>query len=522
MNAHIINAISIAIYFAVIISVGVYYARRASQSSEQYFLGGRSLGPLVTAMSAEASDMSGWLLMGLPGLAYFTGLADAFWTALGLGIGTYVNWLVTARRLRVYSIVAGDSITVPDFFSQRFRERKPILMTVTALIIIVFFSVYAASCFVTVGKLFHTIFDLPYIPMMIMGACFVVFYTVLGGFLAESTADTIQAFIMIAALISVLGVGLYHIGGLGQAIENARRIPGFMEFFGLAQPTLDATGTQIVENGQPVFEATAAPYSKLQALSMLSWGLGYFGVPQVLLRFMAIRSGEEIKMSRRIATIWVFISLFSAIAIGIIGRDLFPTALLTSSTAENVFIISSQSMIPTFLAGFIMAGILAATVSSSDSYLLISSSAVAKNIYKGIINKDASDKQVLLVSRIVLISVAIFAMILASNQNSVIFNIVSFAWAGFGACFAPVMITSLFWRRTTRNGALAGMIVGAITVFVWNVLEKQFGGIFTLYELLPAFILALITIIIVSLAGEVDPGVEHDFELYERELKAKV
>ena len=497
MNAHIINAISIAIYFAVIISVGVYYARRASQSSEQYFLGGRSLGPLVTAMSAEASDMSGWLLMGLPGLAYFTGLADAFWTALGLGIGTYVNWLVTARRLRVYSIVAGDSITVPDFFSQRFRERKPILMTVTALIIIVFFSVYAASCFV-------------------------VFYTVLGGFLAESTADTIQAFIMIAALISVLGVGLYHIGGLGQAIENARRIPGFMEFFGLAQPTLDATGTQIVENGQPVFEATAAPYSKLQALSMLSWGLGYFGVPQVLLRFMAIRSGEEIKMSRRIATIWVFISLFSAIAIGIIGRDLFPTALLTSSTAENVFIISSQSMIPTFLAGFIMAGILAATVSSSDSYLLISSSAVAKNIYKGIINKDASDKQVLLVSRIVLISVAIFAMILASNQNSVIFNIVSFAWAGFGACFAPVMITSLFWRRTTRNGALAGMIVGAITVFVWNVLEKQFGGIFTLYELLPAFILALITIIIVSLAGEVDPGVEHDFELYERELKAKV
>ena len=521
MSNHLTIAISMAIYIAVIISVGLYFARRANQSSEEYFLGGRSLGPWVTAMSAEASDMSGWLLMGLPGVAYFSGLADAFWTALGLGIGTYINWLIVARRLRIYSIVAGDSITVPDFFSQRFRERKPVLMTVSALIIIIFFSVYAASCFVTVGKLFTTIFDLPYLPMMIAGACFVIFYTVIGGFLAESTADTIQAFIMIAALVSVLGVGLYHVGGLGQAIENARRIPGFIEFFGIAQPTLDASGTQLVENGKPVFGA-AAPYSILNAVSMLSWGLGYFGVPQVLLRFMAIRSGEEIKVSRRIATVWVFISLFSAIAIGIIGRDLFPTELLTSSAAENIFIISSQSMIPTFLAGFIMAGILAATVSSSDSYLLISSSAVAKNIYKGVLKKDASDRQVLRVSHIVLLSIALFAMILASNKDSVIFNIVSFAWAGFGAAFGPVMLTSLFWRRTTRNGALAGMIVGGLTVFIWNLLQAQFGGIFNLYELLPAFLLALATNIIVSLAGSVDTGVEHDYELYERELKARI
>lgn len=509
--------IAMVLYIGIILGIGLYFARRANQSTDEFFIGGRSLGPWVTALSAEASDMSGWLLMGLPGLAYFTGLADAFWTAIGLGIGTYVNWLIVARRLHVYSIIAGDSITVPDYISQRFRERTPILMTTSAIFILIFFTVYAASCFVTVGKLFSSLFAMPYIPMMIAGAIFVVFYTAVGGFLAESTADFFQAIIMIIALCTVLGLGLYHVGGIGQAIENAKNIPGFFEFFGLATPVME-NGTQVVENGRPLFD-DSTPYGFISVVSMLSWGLGYFGVPQVLLRFMAIRSSKEIKMSRRIATIWVFISLMSAVCIGIIGRDLMPTELLTPSSAENIFIVMSRSMVPPFFAGFIMAGILAATISSSDSYLLISASAVAKNIYKGVLRKSASEKEILLVTRIVLVSISIFAMFLASNENSVIFNIVSFAWAGFGAAFGPVILTSLFWRRTSRNGALAGMIVGGGTVLIWNMLQTKFGGIFDVYELLPAFIFALITIIVVSAFDTVEPGVEHDYDLYLAEYK---
>lgn len=520
MGDQTLIATAMVIYIAVIIGVGLYFARRANQSSEEFFLGGRSLGPWVTAMSAEASDMSGWLLMGLPGVAYFTGLADAFWTAMGLGIGTYINWLVVARRLRIYSIVAGDSITIPDYISQRFRERTPVLMTVSALFILIFFTVYAASCFVTVGKLFSTVFGMPYIPMMIAGAIFVVFYTAIGGFLAESTSDFIQAVVMIIALCTILGLGLYKIGGIGQAIDNARQIPGFLEFFGIASPKL-VDGAQAVANGKPLFN-DAGVYGFLTLISTMSWGLGYFGVPQVLLRFMAIRSSEEIKMSRRIATVWVFISLLSAVSIGIIGRDLFPTDLLTSSSAENIFILMTKSMVPTFLAGFIMAGILAATISSSDSYLLIAASAVAKNIYQGILHKKASEREVMHVSRLVLIAISVIAMFLASDETSVIFNIVSFAWAGFGAAFGPVILLSLFWRKGTRNGALAGMVVGGVTVFVWNALQSHLGGIFNIYELLPAFILALVANIIVSSFGTVEPGVEHDFELYEAELKQNI
>lgn len=505
------------IYIAVLIGIGVYFAKQASKDTESFFLGGRSLGPLVTAMSAEASDMSGWLLMGLPGVAYWMGISSAFWTAIGLGVGTYINWLIVAKRLRVYSHLAGDAITVPDYISNRFREERPILKVVTAVIILVFFTVYAASCFVTMGKLFATIFEMPYIPMMMIGAAFVIFYTVVGGFLAESFADTLQGFIMIIALATVMGLGFHHIGGVGAAIENARQIPGFMEFFMNANPVTDEAGKQLIENGAPVFGAPTA-VGPLVVLSTLSWGLGYFGVPQVLLRFMAIRDKREIKTSRRIATVWVFISLLAAVIIGLIGRDIFPTELDTASHAESIFILMSTSMVPPLLAGFIMAGILAATASSSDSYLLISASAVAKNIYHGVLNKDASERQVLRLSRVVLLAVAVVAMLLASDQNSVIFNIVSFAWAGFGAAIGPVILMSLFWRRVTGRGALAGMLVGGLTVVLWRTVLAPLGGVFAIYELFPAFLLAIATIVIVSLLDKPNAQVLADYDRYRDEL----
>ena len=388
--------ISMVCYMLVVICIGIYFAKRSAKNTKEYFLGGRSLGPWVAAMSAEASDMSGWLLMGLPGLAYFSGLADATWTALGLALGTYINWLIVSKRLRRYSHVAGDSITIPEFFSNRFHEKKKIILTIAALFILVFFTVYAASCFVTCGKLFSTLFDLPYHWMMIAGAAFVIFYTFIGGFLAESASDFMQAVVMVFALLTILVTGTIAAGGIGQVIENAKEIPGYFSLTSLANPSLDANGVQQSANGVALF-GEASPYGFITIVSMLSWGLGYFGMPQVLLRFMAIRKGDELKKSRRIATIWCVVSLFAAVAIGIVGRSLLPTdpVLATAAGAENVFIQLSETLLPPLLAGIVMSGILASTISSSDSYLLIAASAFSKNIFEGIIKKDANDKQVM-------------------------------------------------------------------------------------------------------------------------------
>ena len=451
-------------------------------------------------MGAEASDMSGWLLMGLPGVAYWFGLSDAAWTAIGLAIGTYLNWLFVAKRLRTYSHLAGNAITIPDFFSNRYKEDKKIIMTIAALFILIFFSVYAASCFVAVGKLFSTLFGIKYQYMMIGGAIFVILYTFIGGFLAESASDYMQGIVMFFALCVVLISGTLAAGGISNIINNAKEIPGFLEFFGIAQPIM-ADGFQQVEAGKPLF-GDAGKYGFLTIISTLSWGLGYFGMPQVLLKFMAIRDPEELTISRRIAIVWVIISLTAAVSIGIIGRMLYPDAFLTQSSAENIFILLSRSFFPPLFAGVVMAGILAATISSSDSYLLIAASAFSKNIYQGIFKKDATDKAVLVVSRITLIIIAIIAMIIALDENSVIFTVVSFAWAGFGATFGPIMLFSLFWKRTTRAGAIAGMLSGGIAVFFWKLVLKPLGGVFGIYELLPAFIISCIFIVIVSLLTE--------------------
>ena len=489
--------VAMVIYMAAVILIGVYFSKKANKSSDDYFLGGRTLGPWVTAMSAEASDMSGWLLMGLPGVAYATGLADAFWTAIGLAIGTYVNWLLVSKRLRRYSVRANNSVTLPDFFSNRFHEKKPVIMTIASLFILVFFTVYAASCFVTCGKLFSQLFGLSYVGMMIVGAVFVLAYTLLGGFLAESASDFMQAIVMIIALVVMVIVGVVVAGGFGSVIENAKSMPGYLEFF------------------QMHVDGEAKPYGFLNVVSMLAWGLGYFGMPQVLLRFMAIRKENELRRSRIIATVWVVISLAVAVFIGIVGNALnsINAINMNGTSSENVFIVMTTSLIPALLAGLIMAGILAATISSSDSYLLIAASAFAKNIFKGIFKKNASDKQVMWSSRIVLLVIAVIAMLFALDENSVIFEIVSFAWAGFGATFGPLMLFSLFWNRTTKEGAIAGMVAGAGMVFLWKLVISTLGGGWAIYELLPAFIFSSIVIVVVSLLTK-KPSAEilQDFE----------
>ena len=503
--------IAMTFYVAVVIGIGVFYAKRASESSDNYLIGGRSLGPWVVAMGAEASDMSGWLLMGLPGVAYFVGFSDAAWTAIGLGIGTYLNWLFVAKRLRTYSHIAGDAITIPDFISNRFKEEKKVIMTIAALFILIFFSVYAASCFVTVGKLFSTLFGIKYVYMMIAGALFVVVYTFIGGFLAESASDFMQGVVMFFALTAVLVAGVSAAGGISAVAENVKAIPGFFDFFGIAQPTL-VNGVQQVEGGKALF-GPAGAYGFLTIISTLSWGLGYFGMPQVLLKFMAIKRSSDLKLSRRIAIIWVIISLTAAVAIGMIGRVLYPDALLTQSAAESVFILMSTNFFVPLFAGIVMAGILAATISSSDSYLLIAASAFSKNIYQGIMKKEASDKAVLVVSRITLVTIAVIAMIIALDENSIIFRVVSFAWAGFGATFGPIMLFSLFWKRTTRTGAIAGMLAGGGMVFLWKLVLKPMGGVFGIYELLPAFVLSCVVIYVVSrMSKEPSKEIQDEFE----------
>ena len=517
MNGTLQIMLAMIFYMALVIVIGVVFAKRANKNSGEFFLGGRSLGPWVTAMSAEASDMSGWLLMGLPGVAYWCGIADAAWTAIGLAVGTYLNWLIVSKRLRCYSEKT-KAITLPEYFSNRFHENKKLILTIAAVFILIFFTVYAASCFVTCGKLFSTLFGTPYVAMMIVGAIFVLLYTILGGFLAESVSDFMQAIVMIVALIAVVAVSVAKAGGFANVLENANAIPGFMEFFGIATPvTVD--GIQQIENGKPLFGA-AGGYGFLTILSTTAWGLGYFGMPQVLLRFMAIRDKQELTRSRRIATVWVVISLAVAVFIGVVGRILYPTALQSSPEAENVFILLSTKLLPPLLAGFVMAGILAATISSSDSYLLIAASAVAKNIYQGICKKNATDKQVMLVTRLTLLLIALIAILISLDENSVIFTIVSFAWAGFGATFGPLMLMSLFWKRINRAGAIAGMLSGGIMVFVWKLVIRPFGGVWNIYELLPAFIISCIFIVVVSLLTKA-PSAEIQEEFDEVKAAAK-
>lgn len=506
--------LAMLIYFIVVVVIGFVYAKRSNQSTENYFLGGRKLGPWLTALSAEASDMSGWLLMGLPGVAYFTGASDAMWTAIGLAIGTYLNWKFVAKRLRKYSEVANNSITLPDFFSNRFHDKKNILMTIAALIILLFFCIYVGSCFVTCGKLFATLFGLDYATMMVLGALIVFLYTFVGGYLSVCTTDLIQGSIMICALVIVFVGSVASAGGIDNTVAFLRSIPGFLSGTEIASPILDAQGKQVIEDGQPLF-GSALDYGAITIASGLVWGLGYFGMPQVLVRFMSVSHSSQIKKARIIATIWVVVSLSAAVCIGLVGRAVIPAQFLTQASAENIFIVLSELILPSFVCGLVVSGIFAASMSSSSSYLLISGSAVAENIFRGLIKKDATDSQVMIVARITLVVVLLFGIAIALDENSSIFQVVSYAWAGFGASFGPLILLSLYWRRTNLPGAVAGMIVGAATVLIWNTFIKPLGGIFAIYELLPAFVLSLIAIVVVSLLTKEPPKeVTDEFDSY--------
>lgn len=502
------------LYFIVVVIIGFIYAKKSNRSTEEYFLGGRSLGPWLTALSAEASDMSGYLLMGLPGLAYFCGANEAVWTAIGLAIGTYLNWKFVAKRLRKYSEVAGNAITIPDFFSNRFHDKKNILMTIAAVIILLFFSIYVGSCFVTCGKLFATLFGLDYATMMVLGALVVFLYTFVGGYLAVSTTDLIQGSIMICALVIVFVGSVAQAGGVENTVAFLNSLPGFLNGTQQAVPIVDAAGNQLIVDGLPAF-GEPTEYGIIAIISCLAWGLGYFGMPQVLVRFMSVKNSDEIKKSRVIAVVWVVISLFCAVSIGLIGRAVLPTEFLTNSAAENIFIVLAQMMLPSFMCGLVVSGIFAAAMSSSSSYLLISGSAVAENIFRGLIKKNATDAQVMIVARITLVVILLFGIFIAIDENSIIFQVVSYAWAGFGAAFGPLMLLSLYWKRTNLPGAVAGMLTGAIGVVVWHELIKPLGGIFGVYELLPCFFLSLIVIIVVSkLTAEPSKEITDEFDSY--------
>ena len=484
MTTNIYILVSIVAYLLLVLGIGVWCSSK-NKTTDDFYLGGRKLGPFVTAMSAEASDMSSYLLMGVPGVALLTGIADASWTAIGLAIGTYLNWLLVAKKLRRYSSKV-DAATVPAFFSNRFRDNSKILSIIAAIVIIVFFIPYTASGFAACGKLFNTLFGVDYTFAMIVCAAVIIMYTMLGGFLAASTTDFIQSIVMTIALVIVLWYGTVHAGGMDNVIENAKTLPGYLSF------------------SQTYVDGTAKPYSLFTICSTLAWGLGYFGMPHILLRFMAIEDTKKLTLSRRVASVWVVISLGVAVLIGIVGMGMIMNGTLTLDDPERVLIgiaqlISHHGALAAIVAGVILAGILAATMSTADSQLLAASSSVSQNILKEKLMPNLEEKTTMLIARFTLVAIAVVAVFLARNPDSSIFKIVSFAWAGFGAAFGPVMLFSLFWRRTTKWGALAGMVVGGAMVFIWKYGIANLGGVFAIYELLPAFICACIAIVVVSL-----------------------
>ncbi len=483
---------TIVVYLAVMVLVGVYFSRKGGgSSSHEFYLGGRKLGPIVTAMSAEASDMSSWLLMGLPGLAYISGIAEPGWTAIGLAVGTYLNWLIVAKRLRNYT-VSIKAFTIPSFFSRRFHDERRALTLIASIVILIFFIPYTASGFKAIGTLFNSLFGVDYHVAMIVGGIVVIAYTVLGGFLAVSTTDLIQSVVMSIALVVIVFFGISQAGGWDAVVANAQALPGYLN----------------LTQGHNMAEGTASTYGSLSIASTLAWGLGYFGMPHILLRFMAIEDSQKLKISRRIASIWVVIAMSVAILIGIIGLSVSNAGsipfLSTSADSETIIIqlaglLSQFGPFLAIIAGLVLAGILASTMSTADSQLLTAASSVSHDLLEDVFGIKMKMETSMLVARLTVVGIAIVGIFLAWDPNSSVFRIVSFAWAGFGASFGPVVLFSLFWKRTNKPGALAGMVAGAVMVFVWKYLIAPMGGAWAIYELLPAFLVACVAIVVVSL-----------------------
>lgn len=489
-------------YMIIMIVIG-FVCSKGNKNNEDYFLGGRNLGSWTAAMSAQASDMSGWLLMGLPGAVYLAGTGEA-WIAVGLLIGTILNWYIVSARLRKYTIVAGNSLTIPSFFKNRYRDHKNIIKIVSASIIAVFFTVYTASAFSSGAKLFATLFsdsasgdenyNRVYVIGLIVAAVVILVYTFMGGFKAVCTTDLIQGLMMIVAILTV-PVLAYAILTFDTSFSSALAAKGveqpaqFLNFF------VNGDGT---------------PVSAVSIISNLAWGLGYFGMPHILVRFMAVKSNEEIKKSRKIAVVWVIISLTASCLIGLIARG-YLTAQLDDATSESVFIRTIQQLfsgngVLIFIGGIFLCGILAAIMSTADSQLLVTASAVSEDLYKGAVKKNASEKSSLLVGKIAVAVVAVIAFFIALNPKSSIMGLVSDAWAGFGSAFGPVVLLALFWKRSTLSGAISGMATGALTVIIWDYIPLVNGQTLysatNLYSLVVGFGLALIVNVIVSLLSK--------------------
>ncbi len=459
------------VYLSVMMFIGVYFYRRTKNMSD-YILGSRRLGAWVISMSAEASDMSGWMLMGLPGYAYIAGL-NAGWIALGLGLGTLANWTLVAARLRKYTELANNSLTLPDFLLNRYHDRSNLLRIIPAVFILIFFIIYTSSSFVAGGKLFELVFGLPYFWALLLGASVVIFYTSVGGFLAVVWTDFIQGIMMFCAIFLVPAMAAYALGGISATETAVRAInPAFFD---------------------PLTKPDGSAMTFVELISLLGWGLGYFGQPHILVRFMAIHSAGALRHATRIAMTWVVVSLIAAVLVGVIGHP-FLAQELTGSNTETIFLRMTNELFSPFLAGVILSAVLAAIMSTVSSQLLVASSAFAQDLYHTMLRKDAGEKELVWVGRVSTFVIAALAMLLALNPDSFILDIVAYAWAGFGAAFGPAILASLFWRRATRNGVLAGIIVGGLTVLIWKQL-----ALFGLYEIIPGFILSSLAIYVVSL-----------------------
>ncbi|MEY9972883.1 sodium/proline symporter [Lysinibacillus sp. RC46] len=491
MSENMYQLLAIIIYMIAMLGIG-WYAFRKTSNLTDYMLGGRSLGPAVTALSAGAADMSGWLLMGLPGAIYLAGLSKA-WIAVGLTIGAYLNWLLVAPRLRVYTQVANDSITIPSYLDNRLRDNTKLIRIASGIIILIFFTFYVSSGMVAGGKFFDSSFGYDYHTGLLIVSAVVVAYTLFGGFLAVSYTDFLQGLIMFFALISVPLFGLFLTGGIGDTITSIKAVnPEHLSLL-----SSNATAAVII--------------------SSLAWGLGYFGQPHIIVRFMAISSVKETTQARRIGIGWMILSLFGAIATALVGVAYYEQNAGELKDAETVFIVLGQILFHPFIAGIMLAAILAAVMSTISSQLIVTSSALVEDIYKALFNKTADDKHYVFVGRVAVLVVAIVAGILAWNPDSSILDLVGFAWAGFGAAFGPVILLSLYWRKLTNYGALSGMVAGAATAFVWGKIKFLAD---TLYEIVPGFLVCLIVAVIVSiLTYKPNKDIEDEFNRTEVLLK---
>ncbi|OZI12683.1 sodium/proline symporter [Bacillaceae bacterium SAS-127] len=484
--------VSVIVYMIGMLFIG-YFAYKKTSNLSDYMLGGRGLGPAVTALSAGASDMSGWLLMGLPGAMFATGLSSS-WIVIGLTLGAWANWLYVAPRLRTYTEVANDSITIPGYLENRFNDQSKILRLISGLVILIFFTFYVSSGMVSGGVLFQNTFGLEYHTGLWVITAVVVAYTLFGGFLAVSWTDFVQGLIMFLALILVPIVTLMHIGGLGPAVDTPRSIdPALLDIF---------KGT-----------------SFLGIASLFAWGLGYFGQPHIIVRFMAITSVKEIKKARRIGMSWMIFSSIGAMLTGFLGITYYHQNGLTLNDPETIFIKLGEILFDPIITGFLISAILAAVMSTISSQLLVTSSSLTEDLYKTFFRRSASDKELVFLGRLSVLLVSIVALILSWEKNTTILDLVGYAWAGFGSAFGPMIILSLYWKRMTKWGALAGMVVGAVIVIVWS----KVGLSDMLYEMVPGFAASFLSIIIVSLVtAKPSSQVEQQFDEFEKQLKKEI